>query len=231
MKILSADTATSIITVAVCEDDEILAETTVRADRKHSERLMETVDWVLEESGLILSDIDALAISTGPGSFTGLRVGVATWKGLALGQGLPLVPVSTLDAMTRLAPFQDHIVCPMIDAKMGEVFGAVYHFDSGIRTKHVDDKVCSVEELLDGLSGEVIVFGDGAERYRERIEKSFPDCIFAGSPCDSPRASAVAIEAYYLIEQGIDSSPAAVSPVYLRKSQAEENRNRDVSNE
>lgn len=229
MKILSADTATTILTVAVSEGEQVLAETVLRADRKHSERLLDTAHWVLSECGLTLDAVEALAISTGPGSFTGLRVGVSAWKGLALGADLPLVAVPTLDAMTRLGVSGDGLVCPLLDAKMGEVFGAVYRFEGGVRTKLAEDRVCPVEKLLEELDGSVLFVGDGAALYRERIKALIPGASFASSPCDFPRASAVALEAAFLLAQGVSTDPDSVSPVYLRKSQAEVNQARTAS--
>ena len=226
MKILAADTSTAINTVTVCEGECVLAETVVYCRRAHSERLLATVDWILSEAGLGLNDLDALAISIGPGSFTGLRVGTSAWKGLALGADLPLVAVPTLDAMTRLGVFQDALVCPMLDAKLGEVFGAVYRFVAGRRAKVVDERACVVEDLLGGIEEEVVVLGDGATRYRERVEAVAPAATMAAGPCSIPRASAVAVEALALLERGVCADPACVAPVYLRKSQAEEDRAR-----
>lgn len=225
MKILAADTTTAINTVAVCDGSHLLAESVVDCGRAHSERLLTTVDWVLGEAGLTIDSLDMLAISVGPGSFTGLRVGVATWKGLAAGANLPLVPVATLDALARLAAIRDGLVCPVIDAKMGEVFGAVYRFSGGQKTKLTDDRVCPIEDLVAGLDGEVRLLGDGAQRYRERIEEILPGAEFVAEPWAVPRASAVALEALALLEQGAcTTDPAAVAAVYLRKSQAEINR-------
>jgi len=226
MKILAADTSTSINTVAVCDDDRILAETTVECGRSHSERLINTVDWVLSESGQKIEDMDALAVSIGPGSFTGVRVGVATWKGLALGSRRPLAAVPTLDAMTRLGAFRDGLVCPLLDARMGEVFGAVYRFRDGIREKVTADRVCQVEAILVEIDEEATFLGNGADMYRERILARRPGAAFAALICSVPRASAVAVEARALIDQGACTDPAVVSPVYLRQSQAEINRAR-----
>ena len=164
MKILAGDTSTSINTVAVCDSGRILAETFVDCGRGHAERLLDTVDWALAEAHLTFDDIDALAISAGPGSFTGLRVGVATWKGLAFGKNLPLVAVPTLDAMARLAGLYGGAVLPLLDARMGEVFGAAYRFGPDGRMKLTEDRACPVEELFVGLEGRVGVFGPGAER-------------------------------------------------------------------
>ena len=224
MKILAADTTTSINTVAVCEDGRILAETVVECGRAHSERLLTTVDWVLNEARLRLGDVDALAVSIGPGSFTGVRVGVATWKGLAFGRKLPLVPVPTLDAMSRLGVFRDALVCPMLDARMHEVFGAVYQFAAGVRRKLTGDRVSPVEALLDDLGTDAIFLGNGASLYRERILARLPAAVFAPGMCSVPRASAVAAEALDLIAQGVCTDAALVAPVYLRLSQAEINR-------
>jgi len=226
MRILAADTTTAINTVAVCEDGRVLAETVSACGRAHAERLLATVDWVLAEAGIGLGDLDGLAISIGPGSFTGLRVGAATWKGLALAQGLPLVPVPTLDAMTRLGAFRDVEVCPLLDARMGEVFGAVYRFEGAARTKLTEDRVCPVEAILEASSDGAVFLGDGATAYRDRILARRPEAAFVAPWCAVPRASAVAAEAAVLIEQGVSTDAAQVSPVYLRKSQAEEHRDR-----
>jgi tRNA threonylcarbamoyladenosine biosynthesis protein TsaB len=225
MKILAADTSTSINTVAVCDDHGLLAETIVECGRGHSERLLTTVDWVLTEAGTPLNDIDALAISIGPGSFTGVRVGVAAWKGLAFARGLPLVGVPTLDAMTRLAPAWDGLVCPLLDARMREVFGAVYRFRGGVRQKLTDDLVCPVETILDLVKeGAAWFLGNGARLYRDRILARAPGAIFAPGLASVPRASAVAAEGLALMAGGVCTDAARVTPVYLRKSQAEENR-------
>lgn len=226
MFILAADTSTSINTVCLARSGHILAETVVLSGRKHSERLLETVDWVLAEAGMGLGQIDTLAVSVGPGSFTGLRVGIATWKGLALAQGLPLVGVPTLDAMTGLGVFRDGIVCPLLDARMHEVFGAVYSYRNGIRTKLTPDRVCSIEEFLKEVPETAVFLGDGSALYADRIRQRFPEAFFAPEHCSVPRASAVAAEAFQLVQDGASTEPGAVVPIYLRKSQPEEKNER-----
>lgn len=222
MIILSADTSTAYYSVALCDDEHVLAEVTIEGGRKHSERLLETVDWLLSETGLELSDVEMLAISHGPGSFTGLRVGVSAWKGLALGADLPLVGVSTLDAMARLTPASEGTICPLLDAKMQEVYGALYRFENGQRLKVKADSVCPVEEMFEGLSGPVMCLGEGAEEYRDRIVQAYPDAAFAPEGCNFPRASTVASEAMHALAAGAACDAAQLRPVYLRKSQAEE---------
>lgn len=224
MKILAGDTATPVNTVAVCDGGRVLAETVVSCGRAHSERLIDTVDWVLREAGFRLEEVDLFAISRGPGSFTGVRVGTAAWKGLALAVRRPLVGVGTLDALARLAAFYEGLVCPLLDAKMGEVFGAVYRFQGGVGEKLTPDRVCRVEDLLGNLTDAVCFLGEGADVYRDRIEALGLRGFFAPGLSAIPRASAIAAEALVLWEKGIKTDPAAVAPVYLRKSQAEQNR-------
>lgn len=220
MIILAADTSTEYNNVALCSDDLVLSETCIRAGRAHSERLLETVDWVLQQGGVDLGQLDCLAISIGPGSFTGLRVGVATWKGLALAAQLPLVAVPTLDAYVRAGIQYEGCVCPLLDAKMGEVFGAVFSVSQGHATKTTKDLVCSVDTILDAASGDPLFIGEGALRYAEEIRARFPSARIIGD--EPPRASWVAFEAHCLVRQGAETDAAIAAPVYLRKSQAEE---------
>lgn len=225
MIILAADTGTSINTVAVCEGQRILAETIVDTGRAHSEKLLVTVDWALQEANLSLDDVQLLAIGIGPGSFTGLRVGAATWKGLACARNLPLVAVPSLDAMTRVAPFHDEIVCPLLDARMHEVFAAVYEFKAGERRKKVEDSVCPIGAILDRIGATSPVFlGNGAVLYHDEIVDRIAGARFVPPAFNVPRASAVAAEGAALFEAGISTDAETVSPVYLRKSQPEEKK-------
>lgn len=221
MKTLGVDTSTPVNTVALCDRGRVLVETHVDCGRAHAERLMATLDWVLAEAGVTLDAIDTLAVSTGPGSFTGLRIGVAAWKGLALAHDLPLVGVPTLDAMTRVGAFHDTAVCPMLDAKMGEVFAAVYRFAGTDRSKVTEDRVLPVEEVLSLAPQDAFYFGDGAELYRDAIQASRPNATILEGGFRSPRASAVCLEAEAMLAGGCNVSPAAVNPVYLRMSQPE----------
>lgn len=230
--VLAAETSTAINSVALLRGDALLAEAVIDGRRLHSERLLPTVDWLLGEAGLALRDIELLAVSTGPGSFTGLRIGAATWKGLALANDLPLVAVPTLDAMTRLCPCApaSHLAV-VLDARMKEVFAAVYRFEGGRRIKVIDDVACSIELLLERIAGldsfsenGLTLMGDGADCYRGTIAQQFPQAAIAAPAQSAPRASAVALEALALQTAGACTDAARVSPVYLRKSQAEINR-------
>lgn len=229
MKILAVDTGTAVNTVALCEDGRLLAETVSLCGRAHSERLLATVDWILRETSMQLADLDAFAVSIGPGSFTGVRVGVAAWKGLALAVGKPLYGVSAMAAMSRLAGVEHGLVCPVLDAKMGEVFAAVFQWQDGVRTRLTEDRVCPVEALRDAIEGPVRFLGDGIARYRERLEAAFPEALFIEEAFGAPRAISIALEALALARSGAVGDPGEAAPVYLRKSQAELNRDRAMA--
>lgn len=226
MKILAADTSTDILTVGVCADGAALAEAVVRCGRAHSERLFDTTQWVLDQAGMALTDLDALAITTGPGSFTGLRIGVASWKGLALGANLPLVAVPTLDALARTAVACRGPLCVALDAKMGEVFGAWFECTGTGITRAAPDRVCPMESLLEAGPEGAMYLGDGVTRYAGTIRELDPGAAVLTETQAGPRAWAVALEATAQLAGGADTDPALVSPVYLRKSQAEVNRER-----
>jgi len=227
MIVLAADTSTATNTVALTEDGHILAESVVHAGRRHSERLLENVEWLLTESGRTLTRVDYLAISSGPGSFTGLRVGVATWKGLASGAGLPLVAVPTLDAMSLLSPPWTGDLCVLLDARMNEVFGAVYRFEAGRRETVKEPAVGPVTDFLDDLPAGTLFLGDGAALYQKAILEGVPEGWFAAPHNSIPRASAVAAEAVELVLGGASTKAEHATPIYLRKPKADKPKARD----
>lgn len=229
--ILAADTSTGINTVALCRlvenaprPMEVLAEISVQCGRRHAERLLPITDFVLHEAGLSFNDVTLLAVSSGPGSFTGLRLGIATWKGLALARDLPLVAVPTLDALSLLADIHTGRVCTLLDARMDEVYGAIYEFREGIRACPFPVYVGPVEDLSSEWTPDTLFLGDGAVRYADRIRARQPGAICLGSHHGGPRAAAVAAEALAMLAKGCNTNADLVEPVYLRKSQAEVNR-------
>jgi tRNA threonylcarbamoyladenosine biosynthesis protein TsaB len=230
--ILAADTSTAINSVALCRDHALLGEVVLDGRRRHSERLLPAVDWLLGETSVELADIELLAISIGPGSFTGLRIGAATWKGLAYANELPLVGVPTLDAMARLAPTPpEGYQVILLDARMKEVFAAVYTYSGGQRQKVVSDRVCPLSALFDAAEAlpdfhtkPLSLLGDGVVLYQQAITERWPGAVLASPSQGLPRASAVAIEALERYAAGAESDAGRVNPVYLRKSQAEVNR-------
>jgi len=224
MKILATDTSTDTLTVAVCDAHAVLAEIVVHAPRTHSERLLRTADNLLAQAGLSLAEVDALAVGIGPGSFTGLRIGIAAWKGLALGTGLPLVGVPSLDALAGVHAEAERPVCPVLDARMGEVFYSIHDPGAQGMSPRFGPAVGPVSELIARVNGPVLLAGDGAIRYREELSAGLPEARFAPPLQDHARAAAVALEGLRLLEAGESGDAGAVRPVYLRKSQAERKR-------
>ena len=224
MLILAADTSTAVNTVALSLGGRAIAEITVHTDhtagRRHSERLLALLDWVLNETSTKLDDVDLLAVATGPGSFTGLRIGVAAWKGLALAGRKRLVAVPTLAAMARQAEIHDGVVCPLLDARMNEVYAAAYTCRAGTRTELAAPYVGPVQDFVANLPAPALFLGDGVERFREAILAQMPGARFAPGNLNMPHAGAVAAEALALYNAGADTDPSAVAPVYLREANA-----------
>jgi tRNA threonylcarbamoyladenosine biosynthesis protein TsaB len=235
MRILGIETATGLGGVALIEDDALRAEYRIEMTMMHAERLMVLIDRVLGDSGRSLDDLDALAVSIGPGSFTGLRVAVNTVKGLVIGKPIPVAAVPTLEAMAWNASAGGCVVCPMIDAKKGEVYAALFSSESGGGLKRMmEDRIISPEALCDHLfksSGTPTVFlGDGASRYREVLQKRLGHrAVFAPAPLSTALPSMVARLGLQRIERGETSDAGTLVPAYLRRADAEVNWEKGVT--
>jgi tRNA threonylcarbamoyladenosine biosynthesis protein TsaB len=226
MLVLGVDTSTNYLAAAVCDGNSSRVEYSLLANRRHAERIVETIDRILADAGLALAGLDLLAVTSGPGSFTGLRIGVSAMKGLAEGAGLPLAGVPTLDAMTRQFPAADGLVCPLLDARMDEVYGAVYRFSNGAREAILPAMVGRVEDVLAGIDEPVTVFGEGARSYAKRIAACCPSARIVPELGDHARGWSVVQEAIAAVNAGANTDAALVRPVYLRQSQPEEARRR-----
>ena len=225
MKILALETATITGSVAVVDDNKgLIGEVRVDVKVAHSERLMPSVEWLLNASGLSIDDIDAFGVSIGPGSFTGLRIGLSTAKGLAFSTGKPLVPVKTLDAFARTLAYCSYTICPMLDARKNEVYAGLYRWEDDICKKIMPETAISPEDLLNDIkgSGPILFTGDGTVKYHDLIENILEkNAIFAPSYSMSPSASSVAEIAFETLEQDDIPDPAGIIPFYIRKSEAE----------
>lgn len=234
MRILALETGTSACTVAVVNDGSVLTELTLQVPRAHSTRLMPLVAQAIEESGVPKQELDAIAVGIGPGSFTGLRIGLATAKGLAWALGKPCVGVPTLKAMAYGTGAQLGLVVPMLDAKRGEVFAAVYA--AGDRDPatwaellppshiHVDQLAEEIKRLREGLRHSwqfVTCCGDVAAQYGPKMQLG-DSYRLAPAGAILPKAWAVAEVGRRMLEQGQGLDPEALVPVYLRKSEAEQ---------
>ena len=226
MHILSIDTSTGIASVALVSDVKFIAESVFMADRCLSARLMPEIERMLNMAGLGVGDIDTFACSIGPGSFTGVRAGVATTQGLALATGKPCVGFSTLTALAMNFPMAAHLVCPLLDARKSEVYAALYNCSSAIPTALINDSALSPERFLDlvceSTDKPVIFAGDGALRYHDTIVARMGNqAIFASFPYHQIHAANGALLASEAVSKCETCEPARLLPVYLRASEAE----------
>ncbi len=226
MHILALDTSTSLASVALAGHDKVIAESVFTCDRTLSERLMPEIERLLAMSGLGYGDVDLFAAAIGPGSFTGVRCGVATIQGLALATAKPCVGFSTLAMLAMNFSLAALPVCPLLDARKGEVYGGLYDCSAPIPAPITNDSVLAPERLLDMVrdtTGKPVVFaGEGAVRYRDQIvDRMGEQAIFAPFPHNAGHAdngAFLALDAFYRGEAG---GPARLLPVYLRASEAE----------
>jgi len=223
MRILSLDTATEVATCAILEDNNLLGETILNYKKQHSVILMPMIDSLLKNLNLSIKDIDGFVVSKGPGSFTGLRIGMATIKGLSQGAKKPFVSVSTLDALAYNMCYTSGIICPVLDALRGNVYTALYTFE-GSKLKMISDyMVVSVEELISLLEKHnqpVCFIGDGIQKNKD-ILIGIDKVSFAPPHLNTVRASSLGELGLQLLSEGVEESLHNSGPVYLRKSQAE----------
>lgn len=235
MKILAIETATGLGGVALIEDETLLAEYRMDMTMAHAERLMVMVDHVLKDGGRTLDDLDALAVSIGPGSFTGLRVAVGTVKGLVTGKPIPVAAVPTLEAMAWTVPAGRHTICPMIDARKQEVYAALFSCqEDGTLKRVMEDQVISPEVLCERLcepsSPPTVFLGDGASKYREVLEKPLGRrAVFMPAPLSLPLPSMVAWLGLRKLQRGEAADARSLVPVYIRRPDAELNWEKGVT--
>ncbi len=226
MNILSLDTSTSYATIAIAVDDRIVAESVLSTDRTLSARLVSEIERLLATAGLEPADIDIFSSSTGPGSFTGVRGGIATIQGLALATGKPCVGFSSLAMLAMNFSLALRPVCPLLDARKSEVYGALFDCSTQLPTPVIDDCVLSPAHLLEritGLTSEPVIFlGDGACRYRDQItEVMGVRAIFPPFPLNTGHAAHGITLALESLRKGHLLPPDQLLPTYLRASDAE----------
>ena len=224
MLVLSVDSSSATATCALVKDDQILGEINLNSKREHSVIIMDLIEEILNRYKLSINDVDAFAVSEGPGSFTGLRIGMATIKGMAFSTKKPCISISTLDALAYNVVNFDGIVCPIIDALRDNVYTNLYKNVDGKLTAISEAACLSLTELIEDLNNrdeKVIFVGDGVAKHRERISEEVSKSIFAPLNCLYPKASSLGEIAIDRLNQGITSPLNEFAPVYLRKSQAE----------
>ena len=226
MNIFGIDTCCMAATAAVLSDDRLVAQIVQNNKRTHSQKIMPMIEFMLKEAELDLADIDCFAAAVGPGSFTGVRIGVATAKALAHATGKPCVAVSTLHALSNNVAYFDGIICPILDARRGQVYNAL--FEGGNMKRITEDRACSIEDLCAELatSKEKIMFlGDGVSVFAEQIREALGDkAVFAQRMQRMNLAASVAEIGYEKFVSGETISYSELVPEYLRLSQAERER-------
>jgi len=226
MQILGIESSSLVASVALWKDDVIVAEYTVNHKKTHSQTLLPMLNEIVSLTQTDLKEIDAIALSNGPGSFTGLRIGSATAKGLGLALGKPIVEVGTVEAMAYQCFGYNGLICPIMDARRSQVYTGLYRYDAkGTFSEVFGQCALGVEELVEKLNTypePVLLLGDGVPVYKEMIERMAPGrFVYAPAFAARQRAAAVASLGAVRFAQGLAIPAEASVPDYLRKSQAE----------
>lgn len=225
MRIIALDSSGLVATVAILENDQTLAEYTVNYKKTHSQTLLPMLDEIVKMIEFDMTTIDAIAVAGGPGSFTGLRIGAATAKGLGLALKKPLIHIPTVDAMAYNLYGNTGLICPIMDAKRNQVYTGLYRFENGEFRVIEKQMAISLMELIDKLNcyNEKVTFlGDGVPVYKKQLETTLAvEHYFAPAHLNRQRATAVGVLGMKYFEEGKVESAAEHAPDYLRLSQAE----------
>lgn len=234
MIILAIDSSSKVATVALMKDNKLLGEITLNDKKEHSVILMTIIDQLLKLNNLTIGDIDGYVVSKGPGSFTGLRIGMATIKGLSFGSNKPYVSISSLDALALSVSNFDGIICPIMDALRNSVYTSLYKGHSTLANsenisepmtleKLLDYSALDIDELIEMLKSKnekVIFIGDGVDKYKNYLIENCPNCYFPPNHLNLVRASSLGEIGSILIKEGNVDDPNSI-PFYLKKPQAE----------
>lgn len=232
MLILALDSTALVGSVALCDNEHLLAECTLNTGNTHSETLLPTVEFVLKACGVSVNEIDLFACTIGPGSFTGVRIGAATIKGIAFAKDKPCVGVSTLEALATNAQAFEGIICPCMNARREQVYNALFECKEGKLLRLCEDRALSMEELLCELETRspeqrIFLVGDGAELVNgfDEAHERFPALkgrlVLLEERLRNQSGYSVAKMALDMYRQGLCCTDAELAPVYLRPSQAE----------
>ena len=228
MLILAFESSAKAASVALLREDMLLGEYYQNCGQTHSRTLLKMAEDLMNNCGVSPEEITTVACSAGPGSFTGVRIGMAAAKGFSWARELPCVGVSTLEAMAHQAAcFEGLVVCAM-DARRDQIYHAVFSCEGGALTRVREDCAVSLDEAAQALKNEKktkIIVGDGALLCYNNLKMSVSDCVLAPEQLRHQRASGVALAARQMLARGEEGDAALLAPNYLRLSQAERERN------
>ena len=230
MRILAFDSCGKTASVAVY-DGKVIGEVYIDAKQTHSATLLPSADWLLSSLGLKVADMDYIAATVGPGSFTGVRIGMSAAKGMAAGAGLKCIGVSSLYAAAYAAKDCEGLVCAVMDARCGQIYNANFKVDNGVIQRACEDRALAIDDLIDEVKGEKHIFliGDGALLCRDRFAERGASCRIAGEGRVGVGAGDVALIAAENAESAV--SPEAFAVNYIRLSQAEREREAKLKKE
>lgn len=227
MRALGLETATWTASVGVIDGRRVLAERSVRVSDSHARVLLSLMDEVLGDAGLGIGDFEILAVSIGPGSFTGLRIGLSVAKGIALAAGTQLIGVPTLEALARAAGPRPALVCPVLDARRGEIYGATFRWEDDSLVALSPPVVVSPRRFAQQVRPPCLLLGDGVDAYRDVWIECFGDAAELATIGEIPPRGAVVaglgVERY---RRDGPQSAADLEPTYVRRSEAELNHDR-----
>lgn len=227
MNILAIDTSSLVATVAVMNKEKLIGEYTINNPMTHSQKLMPMLNQLMNHLDMNMEDIDYIAVSRGPGSFTGIRIGIATVKGLAQPRNIPIIPISSLEGLAYNISYTHGLICPIMDARRNQVYTGIYKWKEQALVDIIDEAPMTIKELIDILSmrdENIIFLGDGVNRYRDNLLEALGErIIFAPNYISMQRASSIAQVALDKIKENkiTPQSHFALVPTYLRKSEAE----------
>ena len=224
MLILAFETSAKAASVALMEGSKLLGESYQNTGLTHSQTLMVMAEDLLKQCGKTANDVQAVAVAEGPGSFTGVRIGVAAAKGFSWGKEIPCYGISTLEAMAESLGIYDGFVCPCMDARRSQVYNAIFHVENGTIQRHTEDRAISLADLaaeLEHLDGPIFLVGDGSTLTYNTLKDRISQLILPPEHRMHQRATGVAILAAKEAEAGNAPSGGTLTPNYLRLSQAE----------
>ena len=234
MLILAFETSAKAASVALLENGKLLGESYQNTGLTHSQTLMVMAEDMLKQCGKTVDDVTAVAVAEGPGSFTGVRIGVAAAKGFAWGKNIPCYGVSTLEAMAVSLGIYQGYVCPVMDARRNQVYNTVFYVNCGELERVKEDRAIALSDLaeeLKNLEGPVFLVGDGSNLTHKTLSSQIPALVLPPEHRMHQRATGVAILAQRQAEAGEAGDGAALQPNYLRLSQAERERNERLQKE